>query len=177
MKENNNQQQLLEQQAREQLTRGTHTQNLNLSTHLLQKKSADDHFQKLIESGIPKSSSRYLSILLNSDLVLSFMPDAAINENRWYFRIMKEVFLAVHPRPESVMSGRYRGFLFGNDNELEALDGPAKLQIGEILAVVESRLLRSTEGWQQDQLSKSISVSEVRSENAINEPNRRRLFG
>jgi hypothetical protein len=172
------QQQLIQAQAREQLSRGTHTQNLNLSSHLLQKKKEADHFSKLVESGIPKSSSRYLSILLNSDLVLSFMPDAAINENRWYFRIMKEVFLSVHPRPESVLSGRYRGYLFNDpDDELESLDGRAKLQIGEILAVVESRLLRSTEGWQQDQLSKSISQSIVKTENESNERGRRRLFG
>ena len=106
------------------------------------------------------------------------MPDAAINENRWYFRIMKEVFLSVHPRPESVLSGRYRGYLFNDpDDELESLDGRAKLQIGEILAVVESRLLRSTEGWQQDQLSKSISQSIVKTENENNEKGRRRLFG
>jgi hypothetical protein len=173
------QQQLLEQQAREQLARGTHTQNLNLSTHLLQKKKEEDHFSKLIESGIPKSSSRYLSILLNSDLVLSFMPDAAINENRWYFRIMKEVFLSVHPRPESVLSGRFRGYLFDdNDDELESLDGRAKLQIGEILAIVESRLLRSTNGWQQDQLAKSISQSIVSTKTeGAEDRGRRRLFG
>ena len=57
------QQQLIQAQAREQLSRGTHTQNLNLSSHLLQKKKEADHFSKLVESGIPKSSSRYLSIL------------------------------------------------------------------------------------------------------------------
>ena len=37
---------------------------------------------------------------------------------------MKEVFLSVHPRPESVLSGRYRGYLFNDpDDELESLDG------------------------------------------------------
>ena len=172
------QQQLIEQQAREQLARGTHSQNLTLSTHLLQKKKEEDHFSKLIESGIPKSSSRYLSILLNSDLVLSFMPSPTVNENRWFVRIMKETFLSIHPRPESAITGRFRGYLFNdNANELEPLDSFAKLQIGEIITLIESRLLRSTEGWQQDQLSKSISVSQVRTENETQEKGRRRLFG
>lgn len=41
------QQQLIQAQAREQLSRGTHTQNLNLSSHLLQKRKRQTTFLNL----------------------------------------------------------------------------------------------------------------------------------
>ncbi len=170
----NTPEEIFQQQAQQK----THSQNINLASTLLARKKNTDHFSQLVESGIPKTSSRYLSILLNSDLVLSFLTAASVNEAKWISRIYREIFFAVHPRPESVFAGEFRGFIFNDGNDqLESLDSQSRLTISEVMTVVESRINRSQDGWQQDQLAKSITQSIVKTDSDTAGREKRRLFG
>ena len=48
------------------------------------------------------------------------------------------------------------------EDNLMALGGSDKLLISEVTSIIESRIARSDMGWQQNELSKTIVVSETK---------------
>ena len=155
------------------------SQNLGLAHELSERSKAEkvDHFERLIETGIPPATAQQLDIMLTSDLTLSYLETAGVNELRWIGRIFKELVYTVHPPVESIMQGAYRAFLMDDEEDtLTALGGSDKLIISEIMSVIETRISRSTRGWQQDELSKTMVVSETKRMEDTKKSQRKGLF-
>jgi|TARA_R100000329_G_C7544944_1_gene192460 hypothetical protein len=152
-------------------------QNLSLAHSLLADRN-NDHFDKLITSNIPEASARQLGILLAGDLALSNLQYAKVVETEWMTRIYGLIFEAIHPRQESCIQGDFRAFLMDSEEDcIEALDASSKLVINEILTLIQSRINRSLDGWQQEKITQTLVVSETKSTQDDREAPRRRLFG
>lgn len=126
------------------------------SVEYLDKLLEDDHH-------IQSETLEKLSILLNKNWSISNLSDANIEETKWLRRAIKKQLFAMHPLPQSPIQGEYRSYLFDDPRDkLEALTQIEKMEIKQLLLTLEVMTTRSKDGWQQDQLSKSISVSEYR---------------
>tara|TARA_R110000824_G_scaffold175608_2_gene354233 strand:- start:3716 stop:4234 length:519 start_codon:yes stop_codon:yes gene_type:complete len=155
------------------------SQNLGLAHELSErsKEEKQDYFNRLIKTGVPKSTAQQLELMLTSDLTLSYLQKGGASELRWVSKIYKELVYAIHPNSESIMQGEYRSFLMDDPEDvLCALGAGEKLLISEVATIIETRIARSDMGWQQNELSKTIVVSETKRTGDPDEKKRKGLF-
>lgn len=136
----------------------------------------EEYLQRLVDAGLDETTAGRLKSLLTRDLVLSYMEKAEVNEIRWLVRLLQKDFYALHPPEGSVMQGHYRAFLSDDKNDKYiALDDNARLLVDQTIIVVVSRVARSKQGWQQEEMSKIYTVTEAKHEK--DDGKRRRIFG
>jgi hypothetical protein len=125
-----------------------------------------DHFEDLVESGVPEESVYLLSQLMSKDWVLSNLKDAEVHEQRWLTENVYLGWLALHPRRESQLASEYRRWLFDDPGQaVEPLSDAARLEGKNFIRNHIARLSRGREGWQQEEMSKQYRVSETRKAN------------
>lgn len=122
-----------------------------------------EYIDKLTQTELNDATVSMLANMLSRDWVLANMSDAEVNETRWLSRVMLLRVESLHPGPDSVWTGEFRKFCADNEQQaLEPLTSAQRTEIFELIQGVIARATRSRDGWQQDKLNESISVSERR---------------
>ena len=125
----------------------------------------DDHFQELVETGVPEDTVFHLRSLLSRDFVLSNLSEAEVHEMRWLARNLALRVFAIHPSKKSHMTGTYRQFIFDEQNQaLTPLSDGQRAKIRSFILAYIARVSRSKSGWQQEELSRQYQVSEMRTD-------------
>lgn len=125
-----------------------------------------EYLRKLTDSALDAETVQVLDNLLSQDFVLANYKDAEVTETRW---MMVETTMlrveAMHPPQGSGMTGARRAFMMDDEAQsLNPLTDHEKQVIRSFLRGFFARVTRARTGWQQEQMSKTISVSEVRRE-------------
>jgi len=130
----------------------------------------DDHFQELVEAGVPEDTVFHLRSLLSRDFVLSNLSEAEVHEMRWLARNLALRVFAIHPSKKSHMTGAYRQFIFDEQNQaLTPLSDGQRAKIRSFILAYIARVSRSKGGWQQEELSRQYQVSEMRTDDSDDE--------
>ncbi len=155
-----------EEERREELMEERRKNQMH-STNLGQREQPSrerDFLKELVDSDADPQLSNHLDVLKSKDLPLANYTEAEVNELKWLNRAFEEMWRDMHPPPESVLQGNWRKALM--DDELEGfshVDAASALEISQFIQIIaHSRATRGRQGWQQEQLDKSIRVSETR---------------
>jgi hypothetical protein len=125
----------------------------------------EDHFQELVEAGVPEDTVFHLRSLLSRDFVLSNLSEAEVHEMRWLARNLALRVFAIHPSKKSHMTGSYRQWVFDEPNQgLSSLSDGQRAKIRSFILAYIARVSRSKAGWQQEELSRQYQVSEMRTD-------------
>ena len=125
----------------------------------------EDHFQELVEAGVPEDTVFHLRSLLSRDFVLSNLSEAEVHEMRWLARNLALRVFAIHPSKKSHMTGTYRQWVFDEQNQaLTPLSDGQRAKIRSFILAYIARVSRSKAGWQQEELSRQYQVSEMRTD-------------
>lgn len=125
----------------------------------------NEHFQELVESGIPEDTVYQLQALMSRDFVLSNLSSAEVNEMRWLARNLSLRVFAMHPSKESHLTGEWRRFVLDEQNQgLKPLSDSQRTKIHSFIMGYIARVARSKGGWQQEELSSQYQVSEMRTD-------------
>jgi len=125
----------------------------------------EDHFQELVEAGVPEDTVFQLRSLLSRDFVLSNLSEAEIHEMRWLARNLALRVFAIHPSKKSHLTGTYWQWVFDEPNqELKPLSDGQRAKIRSFILAYIARVSRSKAGWQQEELSRQYQVSEMRTD-------------
>ena len=125
------------------------------------------YIDKVTESELQPGTVDILSNLLSKDFVLGNLSDAEVHEHRWLTRELLLEVEAMHPDPDTMWQGRFRQVASGERrNGLRPLDDAQKTVMQQFIQGVIARGTRSKEGWQQEEVNKSYSVSERREPDA-----------
>lgn len=155
----------IKEQREEQLRQSQHQSNLANS----QQAFADDgsmreaYIDKMTDSSLDQGTVTFLSNFLSQDFVLANYTDAEHHEVRWLARELLIEIEAMHPNDDCLLTGEFRKFFFDNDRQaLEPLDDGQRATLFQFVQGVIARASRAKGGFQQEQFSTQISVSEVR---------------
>lgn len=122
----------------------------------------EDHFEELVEAGVPEDTVFHLRSLLSRDFVLANLSAAEVNEMRWLARNLALRVFALHPSKESHLTGEYRRFVLDEPNQgLKPLTDSQRSKIHSFIMAYIARVSRSKGGWQQEELSRQYQVSEL----------------
>ena len=125
----------------------------------------EDHFQELVEAGVPEDTVFHLRSLLSRDFVLSNLSEAEVHEMRWLARNLALRVFAIHPSKKSHLTGTYRQWVFDEQNQaLTPLSDGQRAKIRSFILAYIARVSRSKAGWQQEELSRQYQVSEMRTD-------------
>lgn len=158
------QQRAQKEMSREQARNQAHTQ-AQRSQFAKDGSLKREYIESLTETTLEMETIELLDNLITRDWVLSNLKDAEIEEAKWRIvELAKVEVFNMHPRRNSQMEGARRAFMLNDKNEkLPTLTERDKNTLENFLhALFFGRLTRSRDGWQQEQMSKTISVSEMR---------------
>lgn len=121
------------------------------------------YIDQVTNSQLQQGTVDILANLLSKDFVLGNLSEAEVHEHRWLTRELVLEVEAMHPRPDSMWRGRFRQVAAGQERDaLEPLDDAQKATMQQFIQGVISRVTRSRDGWQQEEVNKSYRVSERR---------------
>jgi len=127
----------------------------------------DDHFDELVEAGIPEDTVFHLRSLLSRDFVLANLSAAEVNEMRWLARNLALRIFALHPSKDSHLTGEFRKFVLDEPNQgLKPLTDSQRAKIHSFIMAYIARVSRSKGGWQQEELSRQYQVSELHTDDS-----------
>ncbi|MDR9382218.1 MAG: hypothetical protein RI560_11205 [Natronomonas sp.] len=159
-----NRQSGVEQQQQRQQANQEHMANLQFAADGSMDRGYIDQVTK---SELDPGTVEILSNLMSKDFVLGNLNDAEVHEHRWLSRELLLEVEAMHPNPGSMWQGRFRQVASGEErNGLRPLDDAQKTVMQQFIQGVIARVTRSKEGWQQEEVNKSYSVSERREPDA-----------
>lgn len=122
-----------------------------------------EYLEAVIEDELDAATVGMLRNMTSADFILSNFNDAEINEIKKLREITYKKVVAAHPHPKSIMQGELREEVYNDGAKLEPLSENQKVLIDQYIRGAFARLVRSREGFQQDQFGKTISTSETRS--------------
>jgi hypothetical protein len=129
------------------------------------QRQRNEHFDDLVEAGIPEDTVKHLESLLSRDFVLANLSSAEVNEMRWLARNLSLRVFALHPSKESHLTGEWRKFVLDEpDQGLKPLTDSQRTKIHSFILGYIARVSRSKGGWQQEELSSQYQVSEIRND-------------
>jgi len=102
--------------------------------------------------------------MTSPDFILSNFNDAEINEIKHLRKITVKKVISAHPHQDAVMQGDIRKQVYDDGTKLRPLNANQKALIDQYIRGAFARLVRSRDGFQQEQFGKTISASETRSE-------------
>lgn len=153
---------------KEQAKNGVHQRNLASAGGMPFSQDgnlASRYLKTLSDTTLSQGTITVLDNLLTQDFVLGNVTDAEYNELKWLTRLTSRKVFAMHPRHDSALVGERRAFLLDDPDEtLEPLTEQEKITIENFIRGVFMRASRARDGWQQEQMSKTYTVSEIRDE-------------
>jgi len=154
-----------EQAAESDFRRSVHTQAQGSMQAAELQEQRNEHFEDLVEAGIPEDTVSHLKALLSRDFVLANLSSAEVNEMRWLSRNLALRVFALHPSKESYLTGEWRKFVLDEpDQGLKPLTDSQRTKIHNFILGYIARVSRSKGGWQQEELSSQYQVSEIRND-------------
>lgn len=118
--------------------------------------------EELVEDELDSATVGMLRNMTSRDFILSNFDKAEINEIKKLRQITKKKVYAAHPSDTSIMKGEYRKQVYNGGTKLMPLTENQKALIDQYIRGAYARLARSKDGFQQEQLGKTISASETR---------------
>lgn len=108
-------------------------------------------FEELTETDISEGSKDVLRNLISKDLVLAYLTEAEVNEVKWHIRIVKEIYLAMHPPQDCEVVGADRAAI-NDDSEdnLRPLSEKERVNIETFFMTVQTRVTRARNMKQQE---------------------------
>lgn len=122
------------------------------------QKVHDGILDDLTDTEISEGSKDILRNLVSKDLVLAYLTEAEINEVKWHIRIVKELYLAMHPAQDCLVTGEDRAAINDNSSDrLRALSEEERINIETFFMSVQSRVTRAREMKQQELMNTQIA--------------------
>lgn len=121
-----------------------------------------EYLEAVIEDELDAGTVGMLRNMTSPDFILSNFNDAEINEIKKLREITMKKVVAAHPNPDSIMQGELREDVYENGEKLTPLTKNQKALIDQYIRGAFARLVRSRDGFQQEQFGKTISASETR---------------
>lgn len=154
-----------EQIRSEQATRQMHQQNVSKQHADAPSQKNKEYLREITNEQLDSGTYELLENLFSHDFVLSNMKDAEVTEQKWLARIVARKAKRMHPDSESFATGASRNVIFSDDGpKLTPLTPHEESLIDQAVLQFLTRPPRSREGWQQDEVSKQVSVSRVEEE-------------
>ncbi len=119
-----------------------------------------EYLEAVIEDQLDDATVGMLRNMTSPDFILSNMNDAEITEIKKLRRITYKKVVAAHPNDDAIMQGDLREQVYENGRKLEPLSQNQKVLIDQYIRGAFARLVRSRDGFQQEQFGKTISASE-----------------
>lgn len=121
------------------------------------------YLDRLADTGMSDAGTRMLDNMVDKTFVLGNLSSVEVHEIKWRLHVMYIKIKSRFPHSESDIQGDLRAYYFDNEDEqIEALTDEQKIIISQMLLGISVFISRSKQGFQQEQLVKQISVSEVR---------------
>jgi hypothetical protein len=118
-----------------------------------------EYLDRVIEDELDDATVGMLRNMTSADFILSNFNDAEINEVKKLREITYKKVVAAHPSQRTAMRGERRTVVYEDGKKLRPLDANQKVLIDQYIRGAFARLVRSREGFQQEQLGKTISES------------------
>lgn len=118
--------------------------------------------EELVEDELDSATVGMLRNMTSRDFILSNLDKAEINEIKKLRQITLKKIYAAHPSEKSIMQGDLREQVYENGSKLKPLDATQRVLIDQYVRGAYVRLARSKDGFQQEELGKTISASETR---------------
>jgi len=118
-----------------------------------------EYLDRVIEDELDDATVGMLRNMTSADFILSNFNDAEINEIKKLREITFKMVVAAHPSQKAAMQGERRAKVYEDGKKLKPLDSNQEVLIKEYLRGAFARLVRSRDGFQQEQLGKTISES------------------
>ncbi|UPV72970.1 hypothetical protein M0R89_10460 [Halorussus limi] len=119
--------------------------------------------ERLAQTDMSDASINLLDNMVDRTFVLGYLNDAEINEIKWRMHTMYLRICALFPPKNSQMQGPVRAFFFDDaDQNRTYLTDEQKTIIAQMIIGISVYVSRSKEGFQQEKMVESITVSEVR---------------
>lgn len=142
--------------------------NQNLSQAAQQAPSYGErreYLEAVIEDELDAGTVGMLRNMTSPDFILSNFDGAEIHEIKKLRQITLRKVFAAHPSDDAIMQGELREQVYDGGTKLQALTPNQKALIEQYVRGAYARLARSKDGFQQEQLGKTISASETRTPN------------
>jgi hypothetical protein len=124
-----------------------------------------EYLEAVIEDELDDATVGMLRNMTSADFILSNFNEAEINEIKKLREITYKKVVAAHPSDSTIMQGNLREQIYDNGAALRPLSQNQKVLIDQYIRGAFARLVRSREGFQQEQFGKTISASETRQPN------------
>lgn len=125
-----------------------------------------EYLQTLVDSGLDPGTAEVVVNMLQQDFVLGNISDAEFTEIKKLRRITLKKIYAMHPHADAIMQGSLREEVYhGNVAGLQPLTQEDKVKIDQFVRGALMRLSRSKDGFQQEELGKTINASEIKDRN------------
>lgn len=121
-----------------------------------------EYLEAVIEDELDPATVGMLRNMTSADFILSNLKDEEIHEMKHLRKITSKKVKAAHPHPKSIMQGDLREEIYENGTKLKPLTNNQKVLIDQYIRGAFARLVRSRDGFQQEQFGKTISASETR---------------
>lgn len=121
-----------------------------------------DLVNTLMESELDTGQVHVIRNLLSQDFPLANFSEAEVHESRWLNRYLELVIGDLFPPPRSHLQGEWRSRLMRDERQnITSLDDGQRAEIRSFIMGTNSRATRAKDGWQQEELSKSVQESRV----------------
>lgn len=119
-----------------------------------------EYLQELTDNQLDSHTVVLMQNLVGQDFLLSNLKGAEINEIKWLSRSMARKVKRMHPPQESFVTGERRKVLLDDDRDgLKPLTPHQENLVDQALMDFFTRVARSRDGWQQDEMGKQLRVS------------------
>lgn len=158
-----------EEKTKTQVEQSAHQSNLGQTAQSFEAQKAK-YLDRLAETGMSDAKIEMLDNMTDKTWVLGNLSNAEMQEIRWWLQTTYLKIKAEFPPQESDIQGTIRAYIYDDrDEEATALSGRQKIIIAQMLKGIAVYVSRSKQGFQQEQMVKQISVSEVRNPDEDND--------
>ena len=154
------QDELMERQARQQM----HQSNFG-RMESGQNVPNKEYLHELTENQVDDTTIELMQNLFSHDFMLSNLNPAEVIEQKWLVRVVSRKIKRMHPDSDAFAVGETRKVVFDDPRAgLKPLSPHQESLIDQAVLQFLTRPPRSREGWQQDEVSKQLTVSKVEGE-------------
>jgi hypothetical protein len=122
-----------------------------------------EYLEAVIEDELDAATVGMLRNMTSPDFILSNLNNAEIEEIKKLREITLKKVKSAHPNQNSIMQGDVRAEVYEGGGKLSPLDQNQEALIDQYVRGAFARLVRSRDGFQQEQFGKTINASETRS--------------
>lgn len=151
-----------EQIRNEQAKRNLHQNNLSGQQRPGDAVPNKEYLREITDEQLDEATYELMANLFSHDFVLSNLEGAEVIEQKWLARVVALKIKRMHPDADSFAAGETRSVIFDDAGDnLAALSPHQESLIDQAVLQFLTRPPRSRQGWQQDEVSKQVSVSRV----------------